>query len=494
MKPFQKLLTLVCAMAILLCSVGIFSGCNKKEEESAQTSSTAQTTTPSNPDPGFDYETGDRLDPTLWYDNTPFNIYAWNNTYTQEWVQTLPEKPTEVESTLYQHVKSMDERLGLQTKFEFVNGNWDSMNEFLKKLESYILVNESAYDLVCQYSLTASAGAVMGLYRDIADWDSNVDFEAPWWNETLVSGNTMNGKLYYITGDLTASVIYNMSACIFNKDLLAARNIEEPYELVRTGVWTWDQLLELVQDTAENPNREGIYTGSSEQVMYGLHIYKGAVDFLHTSSGILSVEKKDDQWGLSSDFIGTRTVDMVDKIRKIVWENEDVFYDKNQKYVSDIFKDEKCLFTLIGLNYVEKFIRDEGLKVGVVPLPKYDVSQEQYYTRLGQTYSMFTLPRGADVGKSTAVLEALGSNGYKEVTPEIFDEIFCSRYAADPADGEMFRLIKESILYDPGYTAKDLSVFSAVRNCVYENKSWKTYLDSRITHYSEELEILNSIK
>ena len=492
-------ITWICVLAML---VTMLAACGTNGGDEANGSSTSpsgaqgneeDTGNGTNTPPVFDYETGDRLDPTLNYENEDFQIFTWNTQQVTEWVEETSETASQVERTLYEHLENAKDRLNLNITIREEPGRYAQMDSYLDTLTNLTSTGLDP-DLVCQYSLTASKGMIRGLYGNLLE-TAYLDFDAPWWNESLVEGNTINGNLYYITGDLTPTIIYNMYAVIFNKTLLNQYDIEAPYDLVRTGNWTLEALLELIRGTAVNPNADGIYTGSSENVMYGLNIQKLSVDAFQSGFGITALERNaDGQWQLTQEFSGSRAVDIVDTLRTLVYDNEDVFYDKESQYAENIFKDEKTIFDVDTLGMVDRVLSDKDMQIGVAPVPKYDAIQRDYATRLSVMISMFSITKGCkDPDRSSAVLEAMGSDGYHEVTPVVFEDTFGLQYANAPDDAEMYILIRDSIVYDPGNTQDALSSYSSFRNCVYYDMSWETFFEQRLPIYAEAITNINGI-
>lgn len=482
MKHFQPVLALLCAIVLL---VGVLSACGgggKKPvvTESGENTAAGSSAGTAEPD-AFDYESGDRLDKSLDYGNDPFKIITWNTQLISDWIPEYSDNLSAVDEAIYKHLVNVEDRLNLDISIQEIAGRYAQMESFIETLDSYKMAGLMP-DLVCQYSLSASIGMLRGLYDDLLQ-PNHIDYDAPWWNKSLVEGNTVHESLYYITGDMTPTITYNMYLMMFNKELIERYHLESPYTMVDEGNWTLGRFMELIKDTALNPNASGTYN-SADNVMYGLDVRKLSVDAFQTGFGISAVAKQNtnDNWTLSKDYTGTRMTDIVDTVRAMVFNNPDVFYDKDGTYDLVPFTDNHAIFLTATPYDVERAIRDHGMEVGVAPIPKYDAQQEGYGTRLGVTVSLFSVPAGLgdDYARSTAVVEALAIDGYRNLTPVVFEKTFCTRYANRPEDTEMFLLVRDSIVYDPGNFYNALSSFSALRNCVYNDSSWQTYLDSKL--------------
>ena len=88
---------------------------------------------------------------------------------------------------------------------------------------------------------------------------------------------------------------------------------------------------------------------------------------------------------------------------------------------------------------------------GVVPVPKYDNTQEKYRTNLGNPYTMYAVnASSAVVEASVTTLEAMGSENYRSVTPAVFEVAMKVRYTDDPQTSGMYDLLREGISFDIG--------------------------------------------
>ena len=90
---------------------------------------------------------------------------------------------------------------------------------------------------------------------------------------------------------------------------------------------------------------------------------------------------------------------------------------------------------------------------------------------------MFSIPYNAkDFDMSGAVLEALGSDAYRELTPKIYEDAFQHRFLNTNENAQMLDLIHDSIVYDTGRIfADDIAMFNMFRWAAYD-VSWQTKL------------------
>lgn len=88
-------------------------------------------------------------------------------------------------------------------------------------------------------------------------------------------------------------------------------------------------------------------------------------------------------------------------------------------------------------------------------------------------YTMYTIPVDAkDMNRAGALLEALASDAYRSISPAIFETAFKVKYARDEQTGQMYDIIRDTLVYDVGRTFGDtINAFALFRNAVRDNKT-----------------------
>ena len=102
------------------------------------------------------------------------------------------------------------------------------VSETIQKL---VRADDTAYDLYF------TKGCSNGLASDGYLYDlttlPNVDLQQPWWDQTAVSGLSVNNRLYAATGDITPSSLLTSACLVFNKNLFGNYDIETPPRSLR---------------------------------------------------------------------------------------------------------------------------------------------------------------------------------------------------------------------------------------------------------------------
>ena len=115
-------------------------------------------------------------------------------------------------------------------------------------------------------------------------------------------------------------------------------------------------------------------------------------------------------------------------------------------------------------------LRDMKDDFGVVPFPKYDETQERYYTRVIDGWLHVVPSTSADPEFTSAIMEALASETAKNVFPEYYNKLLTQKILRDEESIEMMELIRANRVMDLG----DVPLYEDIRNrynSIIESKS-----------------------
>ncbi len=489
----------ICLFLAMLMLLGIFAGC-KNTGTDASTADTGSGTV----------ETSDadsRVDnlPELDYQGKEVNIYTWSQT--DEWLLETENLASlsRLDYANYKHLKNVEDRLGIVFNIKSkVSGNWGKHVAFIEQLGREM--GDSNYDIVCQYSLASIYGAQQRLYMDLNTLPAFNNWEGEYWNENLIESNSLNGKTYYVTGDMTSTTITRMGAVVFNRDLAIDYfgSTDVLYGYVDNYEWTLDKVLELCSNTYEDLNNNqlrdpgdffGFVVSANNQLdllQYGANI----PCITHDVDGMLT---------MNPDFTayGEKTIDLVNKVKKLCWDNEGTYLgytplalqsgpDVSNDYIYYEAVQNKCaIFQTAWVHQITDDIRSTGVDYGILPIPMSDSNQREYHTALEMTYSMFSIPKDCkDPEMSAYVLEALSSDGHTYLVPEIFEKLIKYQYVEDEEDARMFDLLRNGIIYEPGRIFSSVNCFSLFRLATQYNKEWTSYYMLKAQSYQDRLDAI----
>ena len=113
--------------------------------------------------------------------------------------------------------------------------------------------------------------------------------------------------------------------------------------------------------------------------------------------------------------------------------------------------EDRILFTPLRIMHTDQ-IRDMESAYGLIPLPKWNEEQTNYYTFVHDQYSIGGIPVSVqDPAMTSAVMEALAAESYRYVTPAYYDVVLNGKYLRDADSSEMLELAMAGVKIDFGW-------------------------------------------
>ncbi|MBO7175956.1 MAG: extracellular solute-binding protein, partial [Clostridia bacterium] len=301
----NRISRLVCVLLACLMLLPLVA-CGKTEDPAATTTApvgenttaaTGDVVTEATENTDINGYLNDDLDPNLNFNNETFTLLYWSD---REHEEFYAENQTGelVNDAIYERNQAVEERLGIKFAYATEQGNASYVNDFSQKVNTSIAAGDHAYDLVSAHSFTIGKCATQNLLYNLSDVD-HIDFSKPWWPEKLITQATINDKLFFVSGDISANVIYMMYVTFFNKDMLETYHLENPYDLVAEGKWTIDKQFEMCAGVYSDLNGNGIKDIDDQ---YGQYTYTLHLDSFLWGSDIVILDTTDETPVFSADF------------------------------------------------------------------------------------------------------------------------------------------------------------------------------------------------
>lgn len=469
----------ICVLTLIFAL--LFSGCGQKKRKPAEDDTTAPLTADAN---------DSYVAPNVNYNGKEFNIMRW--TWDEDWVLSVTEESTPIESQTYHHLKTVERELGVLFNVAVEQrGEYGYHSSFIVKVAT--LSGQDNIDLVCQYSLSASIGAQQGVYANLLDVDY-LNWDGYYWSDSLYDYNAVNGKMYYCTGDLTGSSIKNMFAVVYNFDMANRYQLGNLYDLVDHGEWTIEKLKELSVKIYSDDNYNDLADVGDT---FGLVIgdYR-TIDAFQAGANLISIVKDGDgKLQINEQMNGEYGVNVVTRLENMIHNNSGAYCNNktNRPDYTDAFEKGKAVFTVCLCSGIISSISHSDINYGILPVPKYSEDQETYHTCLNMTYNMYSIPTVApDANMSGAVLESLAHSGNKNLIPVIYKALQY-KYSMRTDDTRMVEILRNGIIYDPGRIFDQMGIYSFVRSTVRDNVPATSSWESRSSDYYGNIDSINKI-
>ena len=382
----------------------------------------------------------------LKFDGTVLNLLYWNDVpNTEFFVDTTTGES--VNDAIYNRNAKIEEQFGITLNFVGTPGDYSNQKSFVNACLNSTMSGADAYDIFCGYSMTGASVMVQGISQNLKNYEI-LDFEKPWWPETLMSKATIKDGVYFVSGDISTNFLYMMYLCIFNKDMftdVTQSATSVLYDAVHNGEWTLDKFIEYTS---------GMYSdldgnqAPSIGDRYGLAVTEVHFDAFYTGAGMQTVEvNTEGDLVLSEDLFSQKASDVVDDVYYLLNKSGDAEIEKGV----NSFKGDNVLFVIERASSLSRHLSGVSFTYGILPMPKYDVNQEEYKTCLSFPYTMYMISTAAtNATAAAATIQLMAYESYIDITPALFEESMKSRYADQSDDAMMFDYIREGVVIDLG--------------------------------------------
>lgn len=389
----------------------------------------------------------DKLPESLNFGGETVTVLYWSDSFSDEFVAESDSTDITL-SAIYRRNSVVEERLGIKYNWVGIKGNNSNRNKYIDAAQNSIKTNTRAYDILAGYSMCIASLSSQGLLRDL-NTVNYIDTSMPWWPERLVSEATIDGSLYFASGDISTNMLWSMLFIVYNKDLMNVLDMKEDMNrLVEDKKWTLSKLEEMTRNIyVDNDGVEG----KSDGDRFGLMTSNVYADAFFFGCGLHTVELNDQKQPVISESFGSeKTHDVVVRLLNLFDSPDAKLYTKNYSTATQ-FTQGNSLFEVRQPLYIRKNIAPSQTNYGVLPMPLYDENQESYVTTIGFTYTLYAIPNDTEkVDAAAAAIECQASEAYRKTTPAIFEVCLKVKYASDFESGRMFDIIRDGVTFDLG--------------------------------------------
>ena len=140
---------------------------------------------------------------------------------------------------VYERDTKVEDRLNVVIDYSLVDDTNGVVNKNVTAGADEVSIHVgSAVDTV-QYGVNGN------YYNLLGDAPVYLNLEQPWWSQYYTQQESVMGKAFFATGDLFTSLIKLSFVTYANMKLVNDYQVENPYDLVRSGQWTFDKEMEM---------------------------------------------------------------------------------------------------------------------------------------------------------------------------------------------------------------------------------------------------------
>ena len=312
-------------------------------------------------------------------------------------------------------------------------------------LKKTVAAGDAAYDIAAAYAYYITPSALNHIF---VNWLNipYVDFSQPWWPSTLTEDLIINNTLFFISGDISMRLLEYTYCIYINKAIAADYNVPELYPEVLDGKWTMDRYMEVGNMVSADVNGDGKF--DTEDLFGTMNNHYCDTRW---SCYDLHLSKMNDDGLLELDVMSDKFVDVYTRLWEYYHENDHIYTHKDNETSLKMFREDHLLmypYLMIG---AENF-REMESDYGIVPYPKYDEAQENYYCLAHDNYSLMCVPIDIPEDKYEmigATTEAFAAESYRTITPAYLEVAMKNKFLRDQYSTEMLDIITSGLKFDP---------------------------------------------
>ena len=431
-------------ICLLLTLAMLAMGCKKTPEEPVEGTDSVTV------DTGDLYDANgyikDTIPADVKYDGGVISIMGWNDIGGSRDFNVETTREDRIALRTFARNKRVETRLDVALEFNLsLKGGNHGRQEYTQAVERALMTG-TKYDLIACYSMNASNLAADNFLINLNE-QSALNFDMPWWPDMMIQNSTINGKLYFASGSISTASIMQSLVIAVNLDMLRSYGLDDPRDIVADGEWTMSKFYEMCTDTYVDHNKE--VDGKDAGDKFGFVTIDSVVgDAFLISNGLKYLST--DESGkivIAPEFKGAKLHELSESLIQ-KFKSDDFYYSTNAS--TKPFTEQRAIFMGIAFDTLVEIKSNISFEYGYLPFPKANSDQTDYRTCVGFPFTMWCIPQqAADYERSAYVMECLASEGYRQVQPEVYQEVKY-RLGSDALNAEMFEIIISSMSNDIG--------------------------------------------
>lgn len=326
---------------------------------------------------------------------------------------------------------------------------YDNRGTLYTDVHKTIAAGDDVYDLI----ITSMADGInkLGPAGELLDMRNYpvLSLDSGRWCPSAAENLAFLGRVYVTTGPITPSYYTLPLVVSYNLRLAEDYGIGLLYDVVDSGGWTVDRLLEMTAGVAADIDGNG---KSGEEDQYGWAVENNVGNALFASAGLTMIEANGDD-GYTVNMNTETAVNTILTLSNKLSDKTNIFVADDFSAVDTgvlIFEDGRAMFMSINMGYMMYYLRDMEDDFGILPIPKVQESADGYVA-----YCNTFMPAGvampitnASADTAALVMETLAHLSKEMVEPAVYEMTLREKVARDPASQRMMDLIFDNTFFD----------------------------------------------
>lgn len=327
----------------------------------------------------------------------------------REWYKDVTED--DLDEVIAMRNESVGQALNIEAQYTLVASSLydDCLDIFTRSIKDDVDGDFHYYDVAANYAYAGANEQIRDYITNLADKETfpYFEFSLPCWNQSIVDNLTVNGQLYYVTGDLNLSTFDRTVAIFLNKTMYdEKKTLDDPEDLQDVAIdgdWDYELLYRWSNVFEETNNKNGDQHDDFHAISSPFSSIP--VDAFSSAWDLEFITEKSDG-SHAYNIVGNSKIEnavtdlqtLLDETKAAgVCNSDDTMGCTLGGYTEPIthFACDKSIFAIHFLYCTEDdnvTIREMSSEFGILPLPKYDAAeQENYSTTAHDSYTLMTV-------------------------------------------------------------------------------------------------------
>lgn len=479
---FSSLLLICAIISSLLASCGI----DQPEPESDSDDLTPESVTYEDPQEETEDPASPEL-PEITWDGAFFNVLGHSNAKKPElqnfeivcYEETVGEG---LDAAIYRRNTKLEELYDVKISQSLV----DDVDLVLSDIKK---TGDRKYDLVFHLVGKVGNAAIKGHLLDMNTVEY-IDFTKPYWENQINDSLAVADRVYFAGSDFSLRDKSRAYVLSYNKNLAAENGIPDIAEAVWSGKWTLDLMTEYADIVDSDLNKDGERKISDDR--FGL-----VADDIKMFSGLVygmgnTIIGRDGENKMTLVVEGDKMKGSIDRAIALFCNDTYSCYDEDGRTdAAACWTEERALFAESFLGSVVSYYESCDFDFALLPMPKFDESQNGYYTVTDESAMLFGIPYVCkDPDFSGFMAEALSAEATDTSFKAYRNEIYNFNI---PENEDVLDLIIDGIRYDAALVYSIYGIYDIMSGVIPE-KGYNAFdgfferLGDRIISSLEEIE------
>lgn len=270
-----------------------------------------------------------------------------------------------------------------------------------------------------------------------------LNLDAPYYDQNTRENASFANYLFVLTGDMLTADDISTNITLMNKELYETYKLEEIYgdiyDVVMDGKWTFEKMKTYASKAYGDDDGDGIMTAKDR---WAGSCQKGHLGNFYIAFGHDVLKKTSDD-----TFVLNEDPELISKLQELIeYLRGPSHYWKND--FGDLYTKGNQLFWYCQIAHVNK-VRAAGVENIMLPNPKYDEEQDDYYTYVpcGGSNCITICSTVKNVDLVASIIELTSYESMDTVTPALMEYLLGGRIIDNARDAEVLEKILDTRTY-----------------------------------------------